>query len=99
MISRLHCADDSVCSRLPQFLHYLEKSAAVKEWLITPSTTDEVFMKVAQLSDDVEEVAREIQEDMARKRLYRDIKLCCVCHRRVAERVGCCVVVAADFCV
>ena len=69
---------------LPLFLVSLGKMKSVKEWLITPSSLDEVFMRIVEINRDVEN-ADKMVETLAIQEKRKEIHLCKICGTRVAE--------------
>lgn len=67
---------------LPQFLVQLGRLASVKEWLISPSTLEEVFMNLVQQNRDVEEVDKTLELANAKKHAA----MCQMCGLRPAEK-------------
>ena len=70
---------------LPRFLLDINRLPCTKEWLISPSTLDEVFLKVVEVNRDVQEAdeilqTREEQENRAR------VKICVMCGLNPAEK-------------
>lgn len=78
--------EDMQC--LPRFLADVNKAPCTKEWFISPSTLDEVFVKVIQDNRDVAEankIVREQEEKQARK----VVNLCVICGMNPAESGKC----------
>ena len=65
---------------LPDFLVRLSKLRSVKEWLISPSSLEEVFMNLVQQNRQVEEVDKELEQE-AKKR----VAMCQICGVHPAE--------------
>ena len=72
----LHC--------LPRFLADVNKAPCTKEWFISPSTLDEVFIKVIQDNRDVAEANKILQEQEA-KQARKIVQLCTICGMNPAE--------------
>ena len=70
---------------LPLFLVNLGKMKSVKEWLITPSSLDEVFMRIVEMNRDVENADVMVQEAVLQEK-HKEIHLCRICGTRVAEK-------------
>ena len=58
-------SEDLQC--LPRFLADVNKAPCTKEWFISPSTLDEVFIKVIQDNRDVAEANKILQEQEAKQ--------------------------------
>ena len=71
---------------LPRFLLDINRLPCTKEWLISPSNMDEVFMKVVETNRDVEnaDVMLKVREE---KEARKEIKLCVICGMNPAESV------------
>lgn len=72
----LHC--------LPRFLLDINKASCTKEWFISPSTLDEVFIKVVQDNRDVAE-ANELLRQQEEKQQRKVVRLCTICGMNPAE--------------
>ena len=70
---------------LPRFLNEIKNCKCTKEWLISPSTMDEVFIKVVESNSNVE-VADEINREEEEKEDRVQIKLCVICGKNPAEK-------------
>ena len=69
---------------LPLFLVNLGKMKSVKEWLITPSSLDEVFMRIVEINRDVENADVMVQAAVLQEK-HKEVHLCRICGTRVAE--------------
>ena len=67
---------------LPSFLTQLGKLESVKEWLISPSSLDEVFMTIVQQNRRVEEVDKELEKQKLKR---KQMSMCRICGLRPAE--------------
>ena len=65
---------------LPEFLVKLGKLNSVKEWLISPSSLEEVFMNLVQQNRQVEEVDKELEEITK-----KSVPMCQICGENPAE--------------
>lgn len=68
---------------LPYFLTRLGQLESVKEWLISPSSLDEVFMTIVQQNRRVEEVDEELEKRKAKK---KQMSMCRICGVHAAEK-------------
>lgn len=79
----LHC--------LPRFLSDINKAKCTKEWFISPSSLDEVFVKVVQDNRDVAE-ANELLRKKEEKQQRKVVNLCSICGMNPAESgIGVCI--------
>lgn len=62
----------------------VNKCACTKEWVITPSSMDEVFLKVVADNRNVEE-ADELLREREEKEERKKVKLCVICGINPAE--------------
>ena len=69
---------------LPRFLLDINRLPCTKEWLISPSNLDEVFMRVVEVNRDVEE-ADKILQAREEKESRKAVKLCVICQVNPAE--------------
>ena len=70
---------------MPRFLKDINTCACTKEWLISPSSMDEVFIKVVESNTQVENAdSINLLEEQREKRVQ--VKLCEICHMNPAER-------------
>ena len=69
---------------LPKFIMDVNKCACTKEWVISPSSMDEVFMKVVADSRTVEEADEQLRE-REEKEERKKVKLCVICGVNPAE--------------
>lgn len=70
---------------LPLFLVQLSKMKSVKEWLISPSSLDEVFMRIVEINRDVE-YADVMVQNAAKQEKRKEVHLCKICGTRMAEK-------------
>lgn len=75
-------AEDLHC--LPRFVMDVNKAGCTKEWFISPSTLDEVFIKVVKDNRDVAE-ANVIVQQQEEKRARKVVQLCAICGMNPAE--------------
>lgn len=71
---------------LPVFLVGVGKCRSVKEWLISPSSLDEVFMHVVEVNRDVENADTMVAAEKEKK---KQLRLCKICGERPAATGGC----------
>ena len=69
---------------LPRFLLDINRLPCTKEWLISPSNMDEVFLKVIESNRNIEEADKIIQE-REEKEARKAVKLCVLCNVNPAE--------------
>ena len=72
----LHC--------LPRFISDINKAKCTKEWFISPSSLDEVFVKVVEENREVAE-ANKIIKLQQEKNARQNVKLCTICGMNSAE--------------
>lgn len=72
---------------LPAFLVRIGKCASVKEWLISPSSLDEVFMRVVEINRDVEN-ADQLVAMQQQKEQKKAVHMCRICGVREAATGG-----------
>lgn len=70
---------------LPLFLVSLGKMKSVKEWLISPSSLDEVFMRIVEINRDVENADQIVEMAALQEKKQKEVHLCRICGTRVAE--------------
>ena len=70
---------------MPRFLKDINKCSCTKEWLISPASMDEVFIKVVESNTQVENADNINQQEELREKRTQ-IKLCEICHMNPAER-------------
>ena len=70
---------------MPRFLKDINACSCTKEWLISPSTMDEVFIKVVESNTQVEN-ADNINKLEEQREKRAQVKLCEICHMNPAER-------------
>lgn len=70
---------------MPRFLKDINNCSCTKEWLISPSSMDEVFIKVVESNTQVENAdnINMLQEEREKR---AQVKLCEICHVNPAER-------------
>lgn len=71
---------------LPLFLVSLSKMKSVKEWLISPSSLDEVFMRIVEINRDVENADVMVQNAVQQEKKRKEVHLCKICGTRMAEK-------------
>lgn len=72
---------------LPVFLVGVGKCRSVKEWLISPSSLDEVFMHVVEVNRDVENADTMVAAEKEKEK--KQLRLCKICGERPAATGGC----------
>ena len=70
---------------LPLFLVKLGKLKSVKEWLISPSSMDEVFMRIVEINRDVENADKMVEIAAIQEKNRKEIHLCKICGINLAE--------------
>jgi len=70
---------------LPLFLVKLGKLKSVKEWLISPSSMDEVFMRIVEINRDVENADKIVEIAAIQEKNRKEVHLCKICGINLAE--------------
>ena len=63
----------------------MNKCACTKEWVISPSSLNEVFLKVVAENRNVEEADEQLKEREEKER-RKQVKLCVICGMNPAEK-------------
>ena len=70
---------------LPRFITDVNKCKCTKEWVISPSSLNEGFLKVVAENRNVEEADEQLRE-REEKEKRKQVKLCAICGMNPAEK-------------